>query len=349
MTTERSGQLSRTFLCLLLAVMVFVTAFQEDAMAQDAGELQNAPYSYTITLTGENVFTEVNVNGAPLYLHGRMEPLLTTLPTTGNLQSGRNTITVEYEPYDMDLQSYTPHDGVLLQVKLERRTMLYSANPEENSIHLFSGKHDSAAGRMIASDDASVFGQGPLRRRDGGLRAGDVKLSDTTMVYGNRTSDGHAVRIAMDVFIEDPLLDPPPWADSPALADTPELRTELAERYRTLHGIVSANDEQGWRHEMRFVYAHLSKVLGYRDADAMADHVRRLIPLGAPEDEQISPLATDLEDGLLLFGSDQRLVKMSPNPVGFLTHDGQRVGGYGLTFCRIQQRLEICFMQDIPN
>lgn len=344
-SVERFGLGGLLIPALILMAMMNM---RNEAMAQTADEA-GQPLSYTMTVTGENLFAIIDVNGARIYFHNNMRPLLITLPVAATLQPGLNKVVIDYEPLDPSTETYTPHDGVMLQVKLERRTYEGAPTPFEEGVHLFSGKYDKQTGQMIAASDQSVFQQGALIHEDGGLRAGPVAVESTEIVYGNAVSEGHAMRVTMEVMIDDPWLNAPPWADGPALADTPELRAKLAQRYRQLHGIVASEDETAWRQEMRLVYGHLSRVLGYVDADAMADHVRSLTPLGAPPGASVAPLPSALEGNQLQFGVDNRMVRFIPNPVSFETPEGERVGGYGFFFCRIGDRLEICFMQDIPN
>lgn len=304
--------------------------------------------NYSLTVTGENMQARLYVNGAPLFLHGRFEPIQVTVPITDQLQPGRNEITVDYEPFDMEAQAFTPHAGVALQIYVRRQSnALLEGEKTDEMVHLFSGRFDPVTGKMQALDQ-SAFGQGPLMRKDGGLQAGPSFLAPVEMVYTNRVSDGNAMRLSMELDITDTPMSTPPWIGSPALSDTPALRAALAARYRELHSIISHNAETDYRRKLELVNAHLALTLGYKDAGALADAVRSRTPLGPPPGAQLAPLPADLENMQLEFGSDARLVRFAPDPIAFVTPEGDEAGGYGYFFCGKGEALEVCFMQDIP-
>jgi hypothetical protein len=274
---------------------------------------------------------------------------LVTVPITEMLQPGTNEIVLDYEPLNAEEQSYTPHAGVAVQVQLQRQSDAFAKTALAEEVDLFSGRYNPETGQMEGAAEASVFSGNPLVRQQGGLKAGPVRLAPVTMVYDNRDSGDTAMRLSMQIQVDDTPMSTPPWAGSPALSDTPELRRELVAAYRDLHGVIAAGDEAGWRERMALIYAHGALVLGYKDAATLADEIRKRVPLGATEGNQLAPLPADLESDLLEFGSDNRLVRFTPDPIWFETPEGESARAYGVFFCRVGEALKVCFMQSIPS
>lgn len=334
------------FLAMGLMVGLATAATAEESnMTEIRPELR-----YTLTVHGENMQARIYVNGAPLLLHADTAPLLITVPITETLTTGTNFVIIDYEPLNVEQRSYTPHDGVKLQVSLDRRS-----NPLDDTsqfvtetVQLFSGRYDVET-RQMKAEAESVFGQGPVKSVDGGLAAGPVQISPVEMQFNNRVSEGHAERISMRFQVDDTPMPTPPWIDSPELADTGDLRSALSARYQELHDIIARGSEAEFRNEMRYVYQHGALALGYTDAAALADDVRSKTPLGPEPGTRLAPLPSDLSQSRIEFGSDNRLVRFMPSPLRFETPDGSSAGAYRLFFCRIGEKLEICFMQSIPS
>lgn len=301
---------------------------------------------YTVTVRSESLQARLFVNGAPLFFYVRRAPLLMTVAATGLLQPGRNVITLDYEPLDWSRRQYAPHGGVALSVSLARRSGAGAASGVEASVDLASGRYDPGARRMVFHE-ASAFTGEALRRSDGGLEAGPVEAGPVKMLLNGRVSGEYATRVEMVFDIADAALSAPPWADAPALSDTPALRSELAARYRELHRIIAEGDEAAYRRKMNLVYSHGARTRGYADAAALADDIRAGAPLGPREGETLAPPPADLESRVPEFGSDRRLVRLTPDPIGFVSPGGDSLRSDGVFFCRVGDALEICFAPHI--
>ncbi len=359
------GQKPRQKIARLLSVITALWLMAMPTNAQDIDMPDQRPeLLYSINIDAKNMFVKLYINDAYILFHGGFDELLFTLGIDDYLKPGTNRIVIDYEPFDMEKQAFTPHEGVVLQVKLDRQSnqkfdiaddgKITVFRPEiAEEVHLFSGRYDVKTGQMQQTQE-SVFNQGPLVRRDGGLAVSGTFITEpVTIVYGDGTSEGHAQRLIFTFEINDVPMPTPPWVNAPPLTDTPELRAELWEAYQQMHRIIAARDEEAYRREMRLVFAHGALTRGYRDAEDLADALFKKRPFVDTPDERVAPLlpATSITTGRLDFGQDEhRLVRFFPNPIRYETENGDPSGSFGLFFCRQPEgHLAVCYVDDVPN
>ena len=318
---------------------------------------------YSINIHAKNMLVKLYINDAYILFHARFDEMLFALGIDDYLKPGTNRIVIDYEPFDMEKQAFTPHEGVVLQVKLDRQSnqkfdiaddgKITVFRPEiAEEVHLFSGRYDVKTGQLQTTQKA-IFPQGPVVRRDGGLVVPDTFTSEPiTMVYSNRTSDGHAQRLIFTFDINDVPMPTPPWVNAPPLTDTPELRAELWQAYQQMHRIIAARDEKAYRKAMKLVFGHLALTTGYRDADSFATAIFKKRPFVDTPDKRTAPMppASIATTGQLEFGQDEhRLVRFFPNPIRYETENGDPSGSFGLFFCRQPEgHLAVCYVKDVP-
>ena len=321
---------------------------------------QRPGLNYTININAENMLVKVYINDAPMLFHGTFKEVYSTRGIGDFIQPGTNRIVIDYEPFDMDKQAFTPHEGVALQIKLSRRSkqeILIDDNDNISvtrpdlveEVDLFSGRYDLKTGQLQPTQKA-IFPQVPLVRRDGGLVvSGTFTTKPVTMVYSNRTSEGNAQRLIFTFDINDVPMPTPPWVNAPPLTDTSELRAELWQAYQQMHRIIAARDEEAYRREVRLVFAHGALTRGYRDAEGFADALFKKRPFVDTPDERVAPLPPQTS-GQIEFGlGPQRIVRFFPNPIQYETENGESSGSHSFFFCRQPQgHLAVCYVKDIP-
>jgi len=315
-----------------------------------------------INIDAENMFLKVYINGALMLLHGRFDPMRFTFGINRYLRSGENIIVVDYEPFDMEKQAFTPHEGVALQVKIDRHSQQQIRMDDEGNIsvappdlteevHLFSGRYDIKTGQMQQTKE-SAFNEGPLVRQNGGLAViGTFKTEPITMVYSNRTSDGFARRLTFTFDINDASIPTPPWVNAPPLTDTPELRAELWQAYQLMHRIIATRDVKAYREAMKVFFTHEARGMGYRDVDQFMDELFEKRPFQDTPDEHVAPLlpATTAINGDLDFGTSQRMVRFFPDPIQYVTETGEPSGSHSFFYCRQPDgHLAVCYVDDVP-
>lgn len=331
-----------------LSFVILLAFVANRAFAQtDMPETGRPVLNYTLSVSAENMFARVHVNGSIQLLHGRFAPMSVRHNINEFLQPGLNTITIDYEPFDEVRRAYTPHEGVAIEVNLNRQSF-YGDEPVVNeSITLYSGRY-SPEESVMKEQDASVFGFGPADHGTGAFARQDFELVPMEIAYGNRVSDGHGQRLTMFFEVTDTPMPTPVFVEGARLEDTPELRQDLVDAYSNLHDAVAAEDEARFREITRLYNDHQAQVLGYTSGEALMEDVRRQVPLGAPDGSSLAEIPPDLAGRRLEFGSEGRTVRFDPDPIAFLDDSGTQVASYTYFFCRIDGQLEVCHQQSLP-
>ena len=320
---------------------------------------QRPTLNYGININAKNMFVRAYVNGAPILSYARFDEFLFSMGVNNFLKPGANQIVIDYEPFDMEKQSFTPHEGVVLEIKLDRQTNQEVLIDDDGNISvtrpdlteevdLFSGRYNVETGQMRQTLN-SAFNQRPLVRQDGGLVVPDTFESSTiTTVSRNRTSEGHAQRLTFTFYINDVPMPTPPWINAAPLSDTPEFRAELWQAYQQMHRIIATRDEPAYRKAMQVLFSHLALTTGYRDADQFADVIIKKRPFKDTPKKRVAPLApaATVIGGHLEFGPGQQMVRFFPDPIRYETGNGDPSGSHGFFFCRHPEgHLVVCHVK----
>lgn len=304
---------------------------------------------YSINIVAENMFVVPRVNGAPLTVHGRFRPFSLTTDITRELMPGANVIQIDYEPFDTEKRSYTPHEGVRVQVMLTRSGNAIVSPDIKEEVTLFSGRYDPETMTLVASQD-SVFGEGALTFEDGGLRAsGGFTLAPVDIVYNDAVSRGASMRLTLPFDVSDIAMTTPPWANAEVLQDTPALREELWQAYRQVHAALASGNPDMLAQVAEPMFTHNARVIGYASAAEIAAELNARQPIAGSEGRRLAPMPPVLAatTSKLEFSADGRLVQFMSAPLGYENDAGDMAGRLYYWFCRIgDQPLQACFVQD---
>ena len=342
--------LNATWRALAVLAVLLILPFSAHAQEDDMQTTIRPGLSYSIQLTAENMFMEPRVNGAPLFLHGRFDPVLATVDITAMVQPGANDIQIDYEPFNTETQSYTPHEGVKVQVRLLRSSNPLIQPQVDEQVILFSGRFDPEEGRLVASD-TSVFNEGPVLRQDGGLVvSGDYQLEPVTILYDGAASEDQAMRLTLPFRIDDIAMTTPPWLGAPALSDTPALRRDLLAAYRQVHAALASANPDRVAAVAEPMFTHLGRVTGYDSATDFARAVHAARPFGGTDGLTLAPPPSEVSarTGGLLFAANGRLVRFAEPFLALRDSTGAVATSYNYWFCRVDAALAPCYAQDIP-
>ncbi len=345
------GKKPRFWLKSFTAVLALIFTQASTGQAQDAAMQDDVrpQLFYSISINAENMFAIPRVNGAPLLTHGRFRPLTLTTDITRELQPGRNLIQIDYEPFDMNKQSFTPHGNVRLQVVMSRSSNFLASTRIKEEITLFSGRYDPETATLVQTEE-SVFGEGPIIQEDGGLRSGrGFELEPVTITYLDAQSRGKAMRLTLAFDIFDIEMSTPPWTNARVLSDTPTLREDLWRAYTQVHQALASGNPANFALSAEPLLAHNALVLGYESASEMAQIIDDRQPLAGDVNRQLLPMmpAIAASTAQIEFSPDGRLVQFMSAPLGYETSEGTPAGRFNYWFCQIgDQPLAPCFVQD---
>lgn len=290
-------------------------------------------YDYGLSLRAENIVARLYINGAPVAFHADLRPMSWYRGVTRYLRSGTNSITVDYEPINVDTRSYTPHGGVMMYAELDQSEQ----SSTQARVDLFHGRFDETAQTLVATDTHILTGA-PLVPQAGTM-AGPERYAVTPvdMNYPDRDSGEHAQRVAFEFTIADDTLGTLPQDGAPELSDTPELRMALFEAYSTLHQSFANSDTEAYGKQMQAVLSRFAYVRGAkgREDELLAYQVQNN-PLAGTEEERLAPLPPRLafETGKLTWGAENRMVGLADAPIAYLGADGQKVRLVEVMFCQ---------------
>lgn len=326
---------------------LFLIFFTGPLSAEEITMSARLNFTYNMTLQAENMFLRLYINGAPIVYHGRTSKMLFTYPMTEFLRTGKNRIDIDYEPFNLTTQTYTPHKDVTLQIGLRQ----LKGAEYIGEVDLFSGRYNVEAAQLL-EQETLVYG-GTKRSTKGGLitAPGSFSSLPVDMQYSSRKSSVDARRISFDFNIDDPSLLVPPWVDAPVLSDTPEMRRALWQGYKTLHDVTAQRSQEGYLEIMSPTLTRGAYILGYDNNAALAERIFEFSPLGGPANTTLKPLLTQeaIMSAHLRWSSDNRMVRVFDDPITFLDASGNKVGAYRVLFCQQSDgTFRVCHQMDIP-
>lgn len=327
----------RLFFYRTIIVIVCSCIISSKAQADSLNPFENR---YNISVVAENTFFQLYINGAPIVFHGRFEKRVFTFPIETTLLYGENKIEIDYEPYDLDKRSFTPHNGTRLSVSLSR---LQGSVVED--VLLFEGRYSETVEELTAIESESNPPNGELITPP---RA--YSITETSVQYKNRHSEEYARRLSFRFNIGDPSLGQPPWENSPELQDTPEMRQELWLAYRRLYNVYQNRDVEGYKTELRPYLERTKLALGYENVDDFTAAILSHSPLSGPENTHLKPMMSESEANTarLRWGSDGKLVAFYGTPISYLNANGEKNSGIRVFFCRQPEGdLKVCYIQSV--
>ncbi|MCF6445815.1 hypothetical protein [Nereida sp. MMG025] len=328
----------------LITIFITFGYTQADEGTDDMTDIR-AGGTYSLILRMQSMHVRVFANGAFLVNKTTDGFATFTFPITEYLKSESNQIVIEFEPMNFDTRAYTPHQEVALEIELER------AVPDVGTQRIsgYSARWSPEL-QTYASTESSVFGFGALQRADGAFAlTAPPEMTPAAYAYASRTSGEHARKITMRFNIDDIAMPTPPWIGAPVIKDTPELRAELLAANRDLHSVMAAQDPDQFYQFFQPVYDHLALVLGYSDGRAVVEDIVSQSPLITPDYTlNPAPTETQIDQSFLFFGSDNTLVRPSPNVVSWSNADGSSERARNVFFCRMAEGgLRPCHIQDL--
>ncbi|GGW62121.1 hypothetical protein [Vreelandella hamiltonii] len=239
-----------------------------------------------------------------------------------NLQQGENTLSLLFSPItEQDPETgeylYALHDGVEIDIAVGRNQW---TTQERERIHLVRMRFNEEEGKFehldtTAGEEERVAHQAHLRT-DAHPQLSEI---DNIIFGGGWTADGY--RLDITFTVDDPI---PPFhweSDAVVLEDSPELRRELREAYRHLHGLIERDNTEAIFEELEPVWARTAYMLtthdsarqfiddtrhglsGYERVGAEGEVLQPLFWSDAPQDDQVEFLA------------EGRLVRIQPTPI----------------------------------
>ncbi|MGR2740605.1 hypothetical protein ACUY1T_19335 [Billgrantia sp. Q4P2] len=244
-------------------------------------------------------------------------------PSIGlNLRTGRNTLSLLFSPItgqdpDTGEYLYALNDGMSIDIALERYQW---ATQKQERIHPIRIRYSEAEGKfehleLTAGGEVRVLEQPHLRSN------GRMQLSefDNIIFGGGQTIDGY--RLDITFTIDDPI---PPFhweREATALEDTPELRRELRDAYRHIHGLISRNDKEAIFREVEPVWERTAHMLteeqSARDFIENSSQGLERFQQTRPDGAVLQPLywGDDPKKDQVEFLDNGRLVRIRPNPI----------------------------------
>ncbi|WP_237096009.1 hypothetical protein [Nereida sp. MMG025] len=302
--------------------------------AQDTTMFDRPDNYYSLSVRAENMFARVYINGAPVAYHGRLRDFQANPSMEQVMRHGENTITIDYEPFNVETESFTPHDGVRLELAIRHETQ----TREVFRIDLFNGRFNPQTQRLEMSDTNLTTGR-PLV-----LAAGTVTVQPQLSIEpqpfpfsSGRTSSEFSRRLTVTVDIDDPSALTPPFEDAPVLTDSPEMRDKLYDAYTRFYTAHVNNDRALYAAQMREVIDRFAYVRGYKGREEEAlDATLSGPPLSGGEGEELRPLPSRsaFQTARLSFGSNMRMVRASDHPIMYVSSQtGKNIAGVGVFFC----------------
>lgn len=239
-----------------------------------------------------------------------------------NLRQGENTLSLLFSPVtgqnpETGEYNYALHDGVTIDIAIGRNQW---TTGERERIHLV---------RMRYNEEKSQFEH--LEQTEGGeerilnqphLRSdGRPQLSEFENIIfgGGWTLDGY--RLDITFIVDDPI---PPFhwkKEAVELEDTPELRRELRDAYRHIHGLISRNDTEAIFRAVEPVWMRTSYMLteqtSARDFLENTENGLAAFERVGPNGEELVPLYWEEkpQEDQLEFLANNRLVRIRPTPI----------------------------------
>lgn len=304
-------------LLIRFSVMVFLTTFWQGHVMADNFENRYNVYIHTEGSAWSLRVNDIFVRDNDKVAYADYSPNIGL-----NLHQGENTLSLLFSPVtgqnsETGEYNYALHDGVTIDIAIGRNQW---TTGERERIHLV---------RMSYNEEESQFEQ--LEQTAGGeerilnqphLRSdGRPQLSEFENIIfgGGWTLDGY--RLDITFIVDDPI---PPfhWKNEAVeLEDTPELRRELRDAYRHIHGLINRNDTEAIFDEVEPVWARTAYMLTQREsardfvdnANQGMDKFGRIRPDGAT----LQPLywGDDSQEDQVEFLAGNRLVRIRPTPI----------------------------------
>lgn len=283
----------------------------------------------TATVTAENAFVSVFVNGAPFCLSGAMREVLFTYPILSILKEGDNLIDFDYRPFNDSLRTFTPHDDVRVGFDV---SVLGG-----REITLLSAQYSEAKMTMLPSDLSLLTGASAIRE-DSNLRArGAFSVDPSAIQFRSSLSNENVERISTNFQINMPGLGDVAWAGCENLTSAPEIQQELYAAYQILYRILETRDVDGFIELARPLLSRTALTNGYPDERSVAERVFELNPMGGQPGSQMTPLRswTEFQSLPLRWGSTGQLVASFDDPIKYVdVSSGERTGGMRVFFAR---------------
>lgn len=239
-----------------------------------------------------------------------------------NLRPGRNTLSLLFSPVtgqdpDTEEYLYALHDGVAIDIAIERYQW---TTQERERIHPIRIRYNEAEGRFehleqTAGGEERVLSQ-PHLRSDGRMQLSEF---ENIIFGGGWTLDGY--RLDITFVVDDPI---PPfhWEnEAVVLEDSLELRRELRDAYRHIHGLISRNDTEAIFREVEPVCERTAYMLTERNsARDFIDNTQYGLAgyeRVGPGGEVLQPLywGDNPQEDQVEFLDNSRLVRIRPNPI----------------------------------
>ncbi|MDX5434949.1 MAG: hypothetical protein LPK20_15430 [Halomonas sp.] len=305
-----------SLLRLLSVTLLTMIVWQGSAMANNFEYRYNA-YIHTVgsawSLRVNDIFVRDNAKVA----------YADYSPNVGlNLRQGKNTLSLLFSPVtgqdpDTGEYHYELHDGVAIDIAIER--YLWTTQERER-IHPIRIRYNEAEGKFeqlefTAGGEERVLEQPHLRSN------GRMQLSefDNIIFGGGWTLDGY--RLDITFTVDDPIPAFHWEREAVVLEDTPELRRELRDAYRHIHGLISRNDTEALFHEVEPVWERTAYMLTERNsardfvdnASQGLEKFERIRPDGAV----LQPLywGDDPQEDQVEFLDNGRLVRIQPHHI----------------------------------
>lgn len=310
------------------------------AYAEDATHMTIMPV--TGTVTAENAFVSVFVNGAPFCLSGAVREVLFTYPILSILREGENRIDFDYEPFNKPLGTYTPHDGVRVGFDV---SVLGG-----RKITPLAAQYSEAEAAMLPSDHSLLTGAPTLGGDSNTSAGGTFSVEPSAIQFRSSLSSENVERISTRFQINMPGLGDVAWAGSENLISDPEIQEELYAAYQILHRLLETNNIDGFIELARPLLLRTALANGYQDERSVADRVFELNPMGRKPGSQMAPLMSwsEFQAQPLRWGSTGQLVASFDDPIKYVdVSSGERTGGMRVFFARLPgEAMKICYSID---
>lgn len=314
--------------------------FPIHAYAEDSTQMNMKPV--TATVTAENAFVSVFVNGAPFCLSGALREVLFTYPILSILKEGENRIDFDYRPFNNSLRTFTPHDGVRVGFDV---SVLGG-----REITLLSAQYSEEKTAMLPSDLSLLTGASAVRGDSNLSAGGTFSVEPSAIQFRSSLSDENVERISTNFKINMPGLGDVAWAGSENLTSDPKIQQELYAVYQALYRILETKNVDGFIELARPLLSRTALANGYPDERSVAERVFELNPMGGKPGSQMAPLMTwsEFQAQPLRWGSTGQLVASFDDPIKYVDiSSGERIGGMRVFFARLPgEAMKICYSID---
>lgn len=291
--------------------------------------MENELMPLNATVVAENSLVAVFVNGAPFCLSGKREKVLFTYPVHPLLRDGVNRLDYEYTPFDNAARSFTPHQGVHVELNMSSAHM--------SRVTVLSAQYSDREGAMVPAPAALVSGEAPVLGNDIIAASNRFRAQTTAIQFASRVMDENTFRLTSEFQVRMPGLGNVPWAETAVLSAEPDIRRELYDAYQALHSILQARDVAGFIELARPALYRIARMNGYSDENSVVGRVFELNPMGGKPGSRMKPLPgwEEFQTMPLRWGSTGQLVATFTDQIQYLDEaTGERTGGMRVFFAR---------------